>query len=225
VLINRNFALLWVGQAISFTGDFVFDTVLVLWIATSVAKGQSWVPLAVSGVIVMAALPAFIVAPIAGVLVDRWEDKRKTMLRMHLLNLTLVLFLFPLTGLVPLPLMAGEQLPVWWRLAAIYAVTLLIGSIAQFFNPAELALLSDIVPEQERNQATGLHTLTIHLATLLGPTVGALLYFALGVQSVLLLNAFSFVVAFAAIKAIHVPASAHEQIEQRQPELQSCSRS
>jgi len=218
VLINRNFALLWVGQTISFTGDFVFDTVLVLWIVTSVAKGQSWAPLAVSGVIFMASLPAFVVAPIAGVLVDRWDDKRKTMLRMHLLNLALVLLLFPLAGLVPLPWLTTSRLPIWWKLAAIYTVTLLIGSIAQFFNPAELALLSDIVEEPERNRATGLHTLMIHLATLLGPIVGAFLYFALGVQSVLLLNALSFVVAFGAILAIRIPLTTSEQAEQLQPE-------
>jgi MFS family permease len=205
VLINRNFTLLWIGQTISFTGDFVFDTVLVFWIATSVAKGQTWAPLAVSGVVCMAALPAFIIAPIAGVLVDSWDDKRKTMLFMHGIGIVLILLLFPLTGLVPLPLLAPGPLPIWWKLTAIYTVALLIGTMAQFFNPAEVALLSDIVEEPERTRATGLHSLMLNLATLLGPTVGAVLYFALGVQSVLLLNMLSFAVAFLAILAIHIP--------------------
>ena len=217
LLINRNFALLWLGQTISFTGDFVFDTVLVLWIVTSIAKGQSWAPLAVSCVIFMASLPAFTIGPIAGVLVDHWHDKRKTMLRMHLLSLTLVLLLFPLAGLVPLPWLTTGQLPLWWKLAAIYAVALLIGSIAQFFNPAELALLSDIVAEPERNRATGLHTLMIHLATLLGPVVGAFLYFAIGIQSVLVLNALSFLVAFGAIWVIRIPMASSEHVELLQP--------
>ena len=106
MLINRNFALLWLGQTISFTGDFVFDTILVLWIASTIAKGQPWAPLAVSGVVFMAALPAFIVAPIAGVLVDHWDNKRGTMLHLHCFSIVLLLLLFPLTGLVPLPLLA-----------------------------------------------------------------------------------------------------------------------
>lgn len=216
MLINRNFALLWLGQTISFTGDFVFDTILVLWIASTIAKGQPWAPLAVSGVVFMAALPAFIVAPIAGVLVDNWDNKRGTMLRMHCFSIALLLLLFPLTGLMPLPLLANGQLPVWWKLAAIYTVALLIGSIAQFFNPAEVALLSDIVDEPERTRATGLHTLMINLASLLGPIVGAFLYFALGVQSVLLLNILSFVVAFFAILAIRIPPTGGEQAAQRQ---------
>ncbi len=217
VLINRNFALLWIGQTISFTGDFVFDTILVLWVATTITKGQPWAPLAVSGVVFMAALPAFIVAPLAGVLVDNWDNKRGTMLRMHCFSIVLILLLFPLTGLVPMPLIADGQLPVWWKLAAIYTVALLIGSIAQFFNPAEVALLSDIVDEPERTRATGLHTLMINLASLLGPIIGAFLYFALGVQSVLLLNILSFVVALFAILAIRIPPAGREQAEQRQP--------
>lgn len=210
VLINRNFALLWIGQTISFTGDFVFDTVLVLWIATSIVKGQAWAPLAVSGVVCMVALPAFIVAPIAGVLVDSWDDKRNTMLFMHGVGIALILLLFPLTGLVPLPIpgLSAGQLPVWWKLTAIYTVTLLIGTMAQFFNPAEVALLSDIVEESERTRATALHSLMLNLATLLGPTVGAVLYFALGVQSVLLLNMLSFGVAFLALLAIRIPSHA-----------------
>lgn len=203
VLINRNFTLLWIGQTISFTGDFVFDTVLVFWIATSIAKGQTWAPLAVSGVVCMAALPTFIVAPIAGVLVDSWNNKRKTMLYMHGIGILPILLLFPLAGLIPLS--AAGPLPIWWKLTAIYAIALFIGAMAQFFNPAEMALLSDIVEEPERTRATGLHSLMLHLATLLGPTVGAILYFALGIQSVLLLNMLSFVVAFLAILAIRIP--------------------
>lgn len=45
VLINRNFALLWGGQAVSLIGDWVFNTALVLWITTRLAQGQAWAPL------------------------------------------------------------------------------------------------------------------------------------------------------------------------------------
>lgn len=49
-LINRNFALLWGGQSISNVGDYVFSTTLILWIAAIIARGQTWAPVAVSGV-------------------------------------------------------------------------------------------------------------------------------------------------------------------------------
>src|SRR5215472_1411290 len=84
-LINRNFALLFFGFTISSIGDFVFSTTLVLWIAVILAKGQSWAPLAVSGVLVATTVPAFLIGPFAGVFVDRW-DKRRTMLVICLLQ-------------------------------------------------------------------------------------------------------------------------------------------
>src|SRR5215472_4885018 len=85
IFINGNFALLFSGSAISSIGDFVFSTTLVLWIAVILAKGQSWAPLAVSGVLVATTVPAFLIGPIAGVFVDRW-DKRRTMLAVNLLQ-------------------------------------------------------------------------------------------------------------------------------------------
>ena len=36
--INRNFALLWWGQTVSSVGDFAWDTALILWIATDIAR-------------------------------------------------------------------------------------------------------------------------------------------------------------------------------------------
>ena len=84
ILINRNFALLWSGQVISSIGDYLFSTTCVLWIATSLAKGQTWAPLAVSGELIATTLPILLVGPVAGVFVDRW-DKRGTMLRMDAL--------------------------------------------------------------------------------------------------------------------------------------------
>jgi hypothetical protein len=51
-LINRNFALLWTGQSISYIGDALLDFTLALWIAFDLGRGQTWAPLAESGVLV-----------------------------------------------------------------------------------------------------------------------------------------------------------------------------
>ena len=48
-LVNRDFAKLWYGQAISSVGDFVFTTTLTLWIAVKLGAGQSWAPAAIGG--------------------------------------------------------------------------------------------------------------------------------------------------------------------------------
>lgn len=69
-LINRNYAQLWYGQAVSLLGTAMFDTTLVLWVGTVLTRGRSWAPAAVSGVLVAVAVGT-LVAPVAGVLVDR----------------------------------------------------------------------------------------------------------------------------------------------------------
>ncbi|HEX8727835.1 MAG TPA: hypothetical protein VF739_04390, partial [Ktedonobacterales bacterium] len=77
--INRNFALLWAGQSISYIGDALLDFTFVLWIAFDLGRGQSWAPLAVSGVLAASSVGTLLIGPISGVFVDRW-DKRRTML-------------------------------------------------------------------------------------------------------------------------------------------------
>src|SRR5258708_4960112 len=62
--INPNFAWLWWGQAISSVGDYAWDTALVLWVASYLVAGQSWAPLAVSGVVLVAALPHIVADPL-----------------------------------------------------------------------------------------------------------------------------------------------------------------
>ena len=204
--INRNFALLWWGQAISSVGDYAWDTALVLWIATFLARDQSWAPLAVSGAILAAAIPQIVVGPVAGVFVDRW-DKRRTMIVMTAIQGALaVLLIVPVVG-IPLPGVGRPHIPVGWLLAVTYADILLLTSCAQFFLPAQLALIKDIVQAPKQDQAIEMTQAIQGLAVVLGPPVAAGLVFGLGIQWALLLNAVTFVLCFWATVAIEAPPS------------------
>lgn len=206
-LINRNFALLWSGQAISALGDWVFTTTLVLWVATRLASGQSWTAAAVSGLLLASTLPTLVIGPLAGVFVDRW-DKRRTMLCMDLLRALLILALIPATGLLPLPFDAGGQVALAWQLGAIYSAIVLTTSCAQFFSPARLALIGDIVEEPLRPRASALEQATTGLALIVGPPLATPLFFGLGVQWALVANALSFMVSFVAVRAVRSPRAA-----------------
>ena len=206
-LINRQFALLWSGQSISYLGDYVFDTTLLLWIAASIARGQSWGPLAVSGLLAAAALPALLIGPLAGVFVDRW-DKRRTMLWADALRAGLIASLLLATNIVPLPFLPGGRFSVVWQLGMIYSAVALESACSQFFGPSRYALIGDIVEEPQRARAIGfLHT-TMNLALILGPSLAAPLFLGLGVYWALIINALSFVVSFLAILKMRVPPAA-----------------
>lgn len=201
LLINRNFALLWSGQAISQLGDVVFGSTLMFWIVTAIARGQSWAPLAVSGLFLSEALATFGAGPLAGVFVDRWE-KRRTMLWMDGVRAVLIMLLLLPANALPLPV----QLVAIGQLAMIYFVIFFATTCARFFDPSRLALLGDIVPEPERARAIGLLQVTSNLATVIGPPLAALLYFGPGVQWALIINALSFVASFLALRALQMPA-------------------
>ncbi len=208
IFINRNYGLLWFGQAISLIGDEVFDLTLILWISTIIALGpdgkpQSWAPFAVALLPVCVLVPSFIVGPIAGVFVDRW-NKRGLMLRMDLLRAFLVATLLFISGLVPLPF----ELTPLIKLVTIYIVVLLATICSQFFNPARLALIGDVVVPEYRGQASGLAQFSMALAMIIGPPLASPLLFAFGVRWALLINALSFVLSFLCITLVRAPQAA-----------------
>lgn len=207
--INRNFALLWGGQGVSVIGDYIFQTMLVLWTTTVIAKGQSWAPLVVSGVLLAGSVPTFLLGPVAGVFADRWE-KRLIMMRMDLLRAVLIILLILVTGVIPLPFLAGGRLPILWQLGALYGIIFLTSSCDQFFNPANMALIGHIVKEPDRARASGLNEVTGNLAIVVGPALGAVLFFSIGIQWALLFDALSFAISFLAIRAMRVPRFAKQ---------------
>lgn len=215
LLINRNYALLWSGQAISILGDMVFTTTLVIWIATQLASGQSWAPLAVTGVLLAASVPAFLVGPFAGVFVDRM-DKRRMMLRMDGFRAIIVGALILATGAVVLPFLPGGRLPILWTLGAIYAVVTLVNVAEQFFRPAMTALIGDLVLPDERARAMGLGQVSISLMLVIGPALAAPLFVLFGAQWALVIDALSYVVSYLTILAIRAPQAATSLAEGEQ---------
>ena len=194
--INRAFALLWAGQSVSNLGDWVFNTTLMLWIALGLGHNQPWAPAAVSGVLIARFVPTILIGPLAGVFVDRW-DKRRTLLWADALRALLIALLAPVAVLASLPLA--------WRLGAVYGVVVLTTVCAQFFDPARLALIGDVVAEPDRPRASGLEQVTSSLALVVGPALAAPLYVALGAHWAILADALSFVLSFLLVLRLRAP--------------------
>jgi MFS family permease len=210
--LNRNFALLWWGQSLSSIGDYAWDTALVLWIATTIARGQPWAPLAVSGAVLAAMAPQIVVAPLAGVFVDRW-DRRQTMIIMAAIQAALALALIVATLAIQ-PAQARRD-PLW-VLGVVYGAIILLTTCAQFFQPAQLALIKDIVAPAQQDQAIEMTRSTQALGVVIGPPLAAALVFGLGVRWALLANALSFVAGFVTSALIIAP-SAGQRFQARGP--------
>ena len=217
LLINRDYALLFTGQSISIIGDMLFNTTLTIWIATVLAKGQSWAPLAVSAVLLAASVPVFLIGPFAGVFVDR-SIKRRMMLAMDSMRTLVVVAMMLLTGAVALPFLPGGRLPSEWMLGVIFATVFIINAAEQFFRPASMAMIQTIVPEEQQAKAIGFSQVSVSLAVIIGPAIAAPLFVAFGPQWALLANAASFAISYLTITAIRStgnPVAATEQEPRR----------
>ena len=146
-LINRNYARLWYGQAVSAVGDSVFGTTLVLWVSQVLANGRSWAPVAVGGILVAAAAAFALVGPVAGVFVDRW-NRKSTMMRTEVIRAAMVAGLFGLS-FVPV-----RDLPVGLWLAAVYVVVFILNA-ATALNFRDLCLFVSGSPVPGNESATG----------------------------------------------------------------------
>jgi MFS family permease len=181
--INRNFALLASGQAISNIGDFVYNTTLLVWVFVLTHSAT-----AVSGVLVAQYVPIFALGPVAGVFVDRW-NRRTTMVATDLLRM----------GVALLPL----ALPGNLRLPGIYLSVFLISTFSRFFMPARSGVLQVIVSDRQQGQAASISQATFALAFIIGPAIASPLYFLVGPVIACIINAVSYLVSTLCLLAIH----------------------
>lgn len=210
---NRNFLLLWTGQSVSLLGDALFNLALVVWVVTTLVPHKVWAPLAVSGVLVAETAPVLLIGPLAGVFTDRW-DKRRTLIAMDLLRALLMGLLILVVSISPLPFLRGDS---WLllQLLLLYSIVFLSATCSQFFSPARLALLGDVVTEEQRVSAFSLQQVTQSLTTLVGPPLAVPLLFGVGIRWLLFINALSFCVSFLAIALMRVAAQPGQPQQQR----------
>ncbi len=171
-LINRNFALLAFGQAISNMGDFVYSTTLLIWVFLLTHSA-----VAVSGVLIAQYTPVFLLGPVAGVFVDRW-NRRRTMIVADIAR--------GIAALLPL------VVPIAFRLPAIYISVFIIASFSRFFTPAKSAVLQVIVPDERQPQAASISQATMALSFIVGPALASPLYFVVGPFVAIVINAVSY---------------------------------
>lgn len=200
VLVNREYARLWWGQAVSSVGDSVFSTTLVLWVGLVLADGRAWAPAAVSGILVADGAAFALVGPLAGVLVDRW-DRKKILVRAEVIRTALAA---ALTAVSFVPL---ASLPVWAWLACVYLSVFSFSAAGQFFTPARLAVTGQVVHgEADQARATGIAEAMTTAAGFIGPPVAAPLLFTAGVHWALAANAVSYALSCLAVRSVRLPA-------------------
>ncbi len=134
----------------------------------------------VSALLLADALPLVVLAPLAGVLVDRCDSR--TLIVASSLWQTVVCLLLALVTPVP----------------AILALVFLLGTGSVVTAPTLQSLVPRMVGEEQLNRANSLLQTTFTVAMVAGPTLGGLLYGRFGLRLPLFVDAASFLAITAA---------------------------
>jgi MFS family permease len=156
---NGPFSALWAGQLVSLFGDRVHQVALAFLVLETTGSA-----VAVSLVFAAATLPNLVLGPIAGTLVDRW-DQKQVMVVSDLLRAAVVL-------LIPVAAVTN----VW----LVYPLVFVLTSVSIFFRPARTAVLPRMVRDDELVTANSATWVAETLADVIGYPLAGLFVAFLG---------------------------------------------
>ena len=182
-VVRRDLYIIAVARALSFVGDQIALITLMLRVA---AHG----PRIMTALITLcAALPAVVLSPYAGGLIDRIPVKKF------------------IGGLGLVNAVAAVGIGVWHGPVATLLLMVVLGASAAFTGPGYSALVPSFVPADDLPTANGtLQTFTA-MASMAGPFLGGILVAAFGTSWPLYIDALSF-----AILAIGTLSLRHDRI-------------
>ena len=183
---NRNFVALWLGQTISFIGDYFYFLAIPIMVERLTGSA-----LAVGLSVISSALPTLLLGPIAGVFVDRW-DRKRTMIVADLLRGLLVL--------VCLLVKTADQ--VW----IYYVVGFLMACVSRFFFPAQNAVLPLVVRDKnDLLAANGLMQIVQTAGLLIGPALAGFSIGFWGEQVAFVVDSATFFASATVVATMTVP--------------------
>ncbi|KHC91412.1 Major facilitator superfamily MFS_1 precursor [Thermotoga sp. Mc24] len=175
--MNRNLLLFAAGSFVSLIGTRIYQVALAWWLYSKTGSSEY-----VGLFMISSFLPAIIVSPFAGTVVDR-HSRRNMMVVMDLLRGVLFMSLFLMEYLSEL------------TMALLLIVTVLVSVFDSFFNPAVDSLLPDLVRKENLVRANSLYRLLKNLSKILGPALGSFLLKVVGLAGVILINSLSFLIS------------------------------
>ncbi|HLE38968.1 MAG TPA: MFS transporter [Acidimicrobiia bacterium] len=183
----RTFFTVWGGQLVSILGSTMSAFGLQLWVYAETGSVTNLALVALAF-----ALPAVLISPFAGALVDRW-DRRKVMLASDAVA--------GVATLCVAGLYATDSLHLWH----IY-VLVAVGSMGSAFQaPAWLASIPLLVPKPHLGRANGLVQLNDGLSLVMAPALAGVVLVASGLGAILLIDVATFLFAVGTLAVVRFP--------------------
>jgi len=191
-LRHRNYRLFFFGQGISLIGTWL-TRVAMSWLVYRLT-GSAWL----LGLVGFAGqLPTFVLAPLGGVLVDRWNRHRMLVVTQALAMLqSALLAYFTLRGTIDVP--------------HILVLSIFQGMIGAIETPARQSFVIEMVEAREDlANAIALNSTMVNSARLLGPAAAAVLVGAVGEGWCFAIDAVSYLAVLASLFAMQLVVKEH----------------
>ncbi|WP_051385956.1 MFS transporter [Actinokineospora inagensis] len=188
---NRNYTLLWVGQAcaeIGFSASMIAFPLLVLALTGSAAA---------SGVVMAAdAVAQLAVGLPGGALVDRWDRKR-------------IMLVCEAAQVVSIGSLVVAVVLGMGTVPHMVAVAVVMGAGRAMFEPAEDAALPALVPDEQLATAVSMNAARSSIGQMVGNALGGAL-FTIARWVPFLMDVITHLISFVALAFIRVPKRARE---------------
>ncbi len=192
----RNYRLFWSGQAVSLIGSWM-QRVAMAWLVYKITRS----PLMLGLMEFAGQIPAFLLAPLAGVYLDRWNR-----LRILLIAQTLLMT----QALLLAVLVLSDWITIW----QLFTLNVAFGLINAFDQPARQAILHDIIERREDiGNAIALNSSMFNAARLIGPSIAGIIIALIGEGWCFLINGITFVAVIVALLLIRTAQTVTEHTQ------------
>lgn len=194
---NRDYIILWGGQAISQMGggfQGLAFPLLVLFLT------HSPVDAGIAGALF--SLPYVVLSLPAGALIDRWNRKRVMLLCESIRAISAVS--------IPVAAVLGHL-----TVAQLYGTSTVEGICFVFFNLAQIAMLPRVVPKEQIGDAAAQNQALSSAISLVAPPLGGFIYETIGKTVPFLLNAISYAASVISLATVRVEFQSERTAGQR----------
>lgn len=193
LLANRPFVMLWVAQIIAQIAQNTINFTLLIQVREIVERQQmAGQNTAISLLVLAFSVPGVLLSAVGGVVVDR-SDKRRVLIFSNVLRIVVG------AGF----LLIDADWPAYASLALLYLLTFSLGSIGQFYGPAQLAAIPTIVKPHRLIQANALFNLTSTGTQVIGFAItGPIFVTLIGLRATFAVVIVAYVLALAATMAL-----------------------
>jgi MFS transporter, DHA3 family, macrolide efflux protein len=202
-LFNRNFLLLWQGQAVSRLGTQAFAVAMMFWVMEKTGSASL-----MGFLMTFSMLPGILLGPVGGTFADRHSRVKIIVVCDLLSGLGVLLLAF---AMMSLPDAVDILIPL------LFVVAVLGGVVQAFFMPAIAASVPDLVAPERLAAANSLNQFSTQASLLIGQAAGGILYSTLGAPLLFLIDGLSYLFSGVSAMFIRLPARPLPQEEEKQP--------